>query len=235
MSDAKIQLSGGKVFDLLEPDPEMIDIESIAHSLSQLCRFTGHSSQFYSVAQHCVVVSRLVPAQLALQGLLHDAAEAFIGDVSTPLKQLLPDYKVIEVGIESAVAQRFRFTPPALAGPITDSVKHADKMALATERRDLGLPGNDEYWTGLPEPAAFAIVPLGPVEARMAFLARFAEIVLRPGQGQAPVREVGPGELVKSGETARLDPNRFETNQDRSERLAREEEEEDSDHWERIG
>jgi hypothetical protein len=218
VSDSRIQLSNGVLFDLLEPDPELIDIEVIAASLSKLCRFTGHSSAFYSVAQHCVVVSRLVPAELALHGLLHDASEAFVGDVATPLKALLPEYKAIEIGIELAIAERFGFDISY------STVKQADLTAMAMERRDLGLPGNDEYWQGLPAPAPWTIHPLVPEDARVAFLARFAEIHLRPGQGAVPAP------VVKQP-----DPKRFESNEDTSERLAREEEEQQYGEWEVIG
>lgn len=243
MSDARIQLANGVMFDLLEPDSELIEIEAIAHSLSQLCRFTGHSTDFYSVAQHCVVVSRLVPAELALDGLLHDGAEAFIGDVSTPLKRMLPQYRAIENNIEHTIGIRFGVFLKDMA-----PVKHADRTALATERRDLGLPGNDEYWDGLPEPAPWTIVPLGIVEARLAFLARFAEIVLRPGEGQAPAPDwnpvTGDMELVRPAADylnppqprEKLDPNRFDSNEDVSRRLAEAESEDDDDRkWDVVG
>lgn len=224
MTDARIQLSNGMLFDLLEPDPDLIDIEVIAHALSFLCRFTGHGSQFYSVAQHCVVVSRLVPAKLALHGLLHDAAEAFIGDVSTPLKALLPEYKEIEVGIELAIAEHFGMELDY------ETVKHADRVALSTERRDLGLPGNEAYWGDIPSPAPFAIVPLEPGAARMAFLARFVEIKLRPGQGQAPNLHGEP--FVGRGQP---DPRRFDNNEDVSRRLSEAEVEESKRPWEVVG
>lgn len=181
MSDTRIQLSNGVLFDLLQPDPELIDIEVIAHALSKLCRFTGHSRAFYSVAQHCVVVSRLVPAELALCGLLHDATEAFVGDMSTPLKALLPEYRAIEENIMDAIAERFNI--PLWRSP---EIKHADRVAMSTERRDLGLPGNNAYWGDIPPPAPWTIIPLEAYQARFAFLARFAEIVMRPGEDQAP-------------------------------------------------
>jgi len=100
----------GNKLDLLHPDPHLISIIDIAHALSNLCRFTGHTCTFYSVAQHSVhvakVVSKISPP-LTRAALLHDASEAYLGDVSTPLKQLLPDYIVLEVTWNTAIRQKF--------------------------------------------------------------------------------------------------------------------------------
>jgi len=79
----------GKRFDTLNPKPEDICIEDIAHALSMICRFGGHCRQFYSVAQHCLLVSCNLPVEAELWGLMHDAAEAYVGDVVTPIKRLL--------------------------------------------------------------------------------------------------------------------------------------------------
>lgn len=96
-----IDLWGGMKFDFCRIDCSPVRIETIAHSLSQICRFTGHTRHHYSVAQHSVLVSKLVDVDIALEGLMHDAAECLIGDVSSPLKSLLPDYKQIERVVES--------------------------------------------------------------------------------------------------------------------------------------
>jgi len=164
------------VFDLLEPNFMDVDIRDIAFSLSRLCRFTGHSSEFYSVAQHCIQVSFIVPKKLALQGLLHDASEAYIGDVSQPLKRALGRLApgalpIIEDRIHAAIAAKFR-----TQWPHDPRVKDADLRALATEVRDL-MPAA-AYWDEqqLPEPLPLTITPFSPKDAEKKYLERFREV-----------------------------------------------------------
>jgi len=161
----------GLHFNLLAPDPDLIEIEDIAHALSHLCRFTGHTRQFYSVAEHSVRVSCLVPPAYRLEALLHDAAEAYIGDVSSPLKALLPAYRGIEHNIDHAIRARF-----GLPLAQTHCVKQADLVMLATERRDL-MSNDDTPWEmpqGI-EPDALRIHPAISSYAARMFLQCFAE------------------------------------------------------------
>ena len=172
-----ILTSAGTYFHFLDPERSAIDIETIAHALAHICRFTGHTNTFYSVAQHSVLVSRLVPPEHALAGLLHDAAEAYLGDVSAPLKQLLPDYKAIESRVEAEVLRRF-----GLPAKLPPEVKEADRLALAIEQRAL-MPVHDNVWDCELHPdydrikTLIEIVPAQPVVARKLFMGRFRELL----------------------------------------------------------
>jgi hypothetical protein len=171
----EIMLSNGKYFNFLKPEEAEYDIEEIAHALSHICRFTGHCKYFYSVAQHSVLVSHLVPQQYAMMGLLHDAQEAFVSDMATPLKQMMPDYKALEKRIEKDIAQRFN-----LPFPFPPEIKQADIKALATEVRDL-LPGyaeRDHGWECIAhvEPHKGTIFPLSSYAAAQLFLKRYWDI-----------------------------------------------------------
>lgn len=167
-----IQTFSGKHFSLVEPRKDQIDIRDIARALSNICRYTGHLAQHYSVAQHSVLCSHLVEPAFALDALLHDAAEAYIGDISAPLKSLLPDYKRIEKNVEWVIARKFGVNTELPA-----EVKHADLVMLATERRDL-LGDDGTPWPILEgiEPARVRIEPWSADWAMTRFLQRFEEL-----------------------------------------------------------
>ena len=172
IEDPTIQLASGRFFHLLNPSPEEVFIEDIAAATSKLCRWTGHVTSYFSVAQHSFMVSYNVPEQDALWGLLHDATEAYMGDISRPLKKTLDILAPgllheFEKALMDAIAERFE-----LRGDMPSTVKHADNVLLATERRDL-MPHSVGGWPDLPEPLAGTIVPLDPPSAERQFLQRF--------------------------------------------------------------
>jgi hypothetical protein len=123
-----IQLYGGTWYDFTSPSP--VAIETLAHALCRINRFTGHTSSAlgYSVAQHSLNVMALLPRELQLQGLMHDAHEALVGDVAAPLKALLPDYRYIERRVEKYL--RMSFGLPVEFDPV---VKRADLWMLHAE------------------------------------------------------------------------------------------------------
>lgn len=172
-----ILLRSGRYFDFTQPETSGFSIGDIAHALARICRFTGQCSHFYSVAQHSVLVSRILPPNLQLAGLLHDAHEAFMGDVAAPLKMLLPDYRALEKRVEAAVLARFGFD-----GPLPVEVKEADLRLLYTEKRDL-MPKSGPDWPLPPgiTPLEHRISPKTPAEAEKEFLSRFQELQVMGG------------------------------------------------------
>jgi 5'-deoxynucleotidase YfbR-like HD superfamily hydrolase len=185
-ADTSIRTFTGRQFWPLNPHADEVNIEDIAHALSLICRFTGHTYALYSVADHSLRVSkkaeqlvlsrgrnvRLARAA-ALWGLLHDASEAYVCDVSSPVKgtagfgQL---YRQIEAGIMSAVAARFGLRLPQM-----EAVKEADRILLNTEKRDLMRDcDREDGLERLPE----RIFPLDPSTAEDEFLRRFEALTL---------------------------------------------------------
>lgn len=174
-----IQTYTGKRFWPLDPVAADLDIRDIAHALSQNCRWTGHCRDFYSVAQHCVYCSYVVPENLTLTALMHDASEAYLSDLSRPVKHSpeLVGYRDAERKLETIIAETFE-----LVFPYPPEVKQADNRMLYTERRDLlvgsvewttdrenvlGFEGNDR------QPYDFRITSWEPKEAEQLFLERF--------------------------------------------------------------
>lgn len=168
-----IQTRSGRCYPLLAPDPEDVVLDDIAYALASMPRFTGHAQRSawgfgYTIAQHSVHVSELVPAEDAFAGLMHDAAEAYVGDMSSPLKRCLPDFALVERLSYLAIARRF-----GLPLEMPESVKHADLVMLATEKRDLMVAG-PEPWLPLPDPRAERVEIWAADYAEGRFRARFA-------------------------------------------------------------
>lgn len=127
----------GRKFYPLDPRPEDIDLRDIAWALAHQCRYNGHCAFFYSVAEHSVLMSKTFEgAPLARQALLHDAAEAYIGDMIRPLKHSIPQFREIERQLEQAIFRRF-----GLPSGTDHLVKDADTAILADERNALFDPG----------------------------------------------------------------------------------------------
>lgn len=167
-----ILTTDGRYFDFTNPDPAAITLNAIARGLANTCRFGGQCRSFYSVAEHSIWVSRLVPPHLAVHGLLHDAAEAFIGDMPKPLKEMLPDYKRVEAQVEAVLFAQFGFIslPP--------EVKQIDRVMLATEQRQ--IMNNRDRWVVTDEPAEIVLECLLPEQAYRAFMCRALELELLP-------------------------------------------------------
>jgi hypothetical protein len=167
----RIMLQSGAWFDFLDPESSDFCIDDIAAGLSNTCRYAGQCTAFYSVAEHSLLVSE-VARDHAYAALMHDAAEAFIGDITRPLKQLLPDFKRIEVSVEQAIFKRF-----GVPRPMPKEVKAADLRVLAAEQAQI-MPRETSLWAfsdGI-EPAPITIRCLTPAEARAAFLVRYREL-----------------------------------------------------------
>lgn len=175
-----ISYKGNRLFPL-DLRPSDIDIEEIAHSLSNICRFGGHCREFYSVAQHSVLVADQFSVQhykpLKLCALLHDATESYCGDMVRPLKQNIPQFHRIESNIWSVIAARFDL-PRSIPRPI----QIEDARVLITEKRDL-LTHHEHQWEfpqcafpGL-EPLPDVIVPCSPKYACDMFLRAYESVV----------------------------------------------------------
>lgn len=178
-----IQLRSGRYVEPLNLDPSDVTIEDVAHSLSNQCRFSGHTSSFYSVAQHSVLVagscaSTGCDVETILWALLHDASEAYLVDLPRPIKHapgIGSFYRKAEVNAMNAVVVAFDLRgfemPP--------EVHAADVAVLAAERRDL-MPKGDETWAVLdgvrPYPSVRPIVPWSPESARALFLRQYASL-----------------------------------------------------------
>lgn len=182
MNDAWVQTYTGKRFVLASPDAAAVCIDDIAHSLSLQCRFNGHTREFYSVAQHSLLVASLLPGRAALYGLLHDASEAYTGDIVTPVKSTLrcgwrpfarTEAKLRRFLYETLI--RWPDDGPALT-QICKEVDCAGARLLVTEARDLLSP-SPAPWLPDARPLAERIVPLAPDEAERCFLLRYEALL----------------------------------------------------------
>jgi uncharacterized protein len=190
MSNAWIETFSGKRFHLLEPQPEDIDIVDIAHSSSLQCRWTGHCKHHYSIAQHAYYCSFLVPEPEALEALMHDSPEAYISDLSRPLKHYTPAgqaYRDVEDKIQAVIEKKFDLISLADC----KWVKIADNQMLHNEKQQLMNPEvawDDDWLKGQnaleKNGASFLIEQWSPGYAETMFLKRFKELYDRRNQCQ---------------------------------------------------
>lgn len=169
-----IQTYTGRQFWPVDPRPEDIDIEDIAHALSMLCRYGGHCLRFYSVAEHSVLMARHVDSRHAMSALLHDASEAFLVDVPRPIKGSLIGYREAEARIERAVAARF-----GIPATMPDAVKDADYRILTDEcRQNMAAP--PAKWSTEAEPLGVHLQYWAPHEAAVEFMSEYRRLIERP-------------------------------------------------------
>lgn len=157
--DASLQTFYGRRVSVMNPKESEIDIEDIGYSLAKQCRFNGHCSEFYSVAEHCVRGSELAEQMygrdVAREFLLHDATEAYLGDLIRPVKRMIPQFEDIEQGFWWVISKKF-----SLPYVHSKEVHYLDNVMVCWEKRDL-LP-NSEPWPNLPEISHLQLPKLHP-------------------------------------------------------------------------
>lgn len=145
----------GKYINVFDPNPDLICIEDIAHGLSMQCRFGGHTTHFYSVAQHSIEVSLMCSEPHELAGLLHDASEAYLLDIPRPIKKQLSGYKEVEGRLMKVIAEKFGFEYP-----LHKEVKRCDELALKDEWENIVLK----------RPSKPYLTMMTPIRAKECFL-----------------------------------------------------------------
>jgi uncharacterized protein len=175
--EAWITTTSNKQFVFENPSPESLDIKDIAHALSLICRFTGHCSRFYSVAEHSVRVSEWAEERFgkeyAREGLMHDSSEAYVTDVNGPLKRLIGEpYTRLEDKALVALGKKFNFSPIK-----SDAIRQCDGGLYLAERRDLFPPCDLPFITHTEkQPYPFVIWGWSPAEAKEKFLNRYEKV-----------------------------------------------------------
>jgi uncharacterized protein len=167
-----MQTFTGRAFWPLAPQPADIEPLDIAHALSLLCRYGGHVNRFYSVAEHCVLMSEAVAPEHALWALLHDATEAYMGDMVRPLKRQMPVYVAAEDVLMDVICSRFGLTPSCPA-----EVKQADNRILLSERAAL-MSATPLPWAAIEdlEPLPVKVEGWYPATAEARYLARLGAL-----------------------------------------------------------
>jgi hypothetical protein len=179
-----IQTYSGVQFWPFSPRVEDVRLEDIANGLALKCRFTGQCREFYSIAQHSVLVAQLLMTRGVMHGagmetrkaafraaLLHDAAEAYLPDIASPIKPAWEEFKAIESRVLRCIHKALDVWP---FPDVERSIKHCDNVLLATEARDLMGP-LPQRWAELPEPWGVTVTPVSPEAAKKLWLASWGE------------------------------------------------------------
>lgn len=184
-----MQTITNKEIDLLNPTEDKINIYDIAHGLHYLCRYNGQISKLYTVAQHSVHCAEYVQEKLkddtslteaekrslALKALLHDAHEAYLGDIVSPLKNVLPDYQKIENHLDDVISDKYNIPRGK-----PDIIEEADKVILAAELRDLFTDDSEGRRREIIQKFAYKypnkIKAESPIESLKMFMRKFLEI-----------------------------------------------------------
>ncbi len=175
--DACITTYTGKQFYPGDPDQNLINILDIAHALALTCRFAGHCRTFYSVAEHTKRLCDIVPIELKPLAVMHDAAEAYLLDVPSPLKDtVFKDYRKVEQNLCSLIFQKFDILP-VTEGMLAE-LKKAENRLVATEIRDL-MNNHDENYCLIGKPLPEAIIPVAWYKAEKQFLDVYYRYVVR--------------------------------------------------------
>lgn len=169
-----IQVHSGRAFWPLDPRPEEIEIEDIAHALAHQCRYSGHTSQFYSVAEHSYFLSYHVSMKNAFTALMHDASEAYLIDIPRPLKRYMVNYQQHESNLMKIIAEKFGFD-----WPLPAEVKIQDKRILINERQHFmripPMPWFNEVITPI---QGLDLYGWSSLRAKSMFLRRFSELTI---------------------------------------------------------
>lgn len=173
----EIETASGLSYNFNDPDPDSIRIQDVAHALSQLCRFNGHTFAYYSVAEHSVLVAELLeqvdyPPAIVKAGLLHDAQEAFTGDYPRPIKHLFTGFKELAAKADLAIGLALDVDPNDFH---SGAVKWADDLMLVHEANLLlkNGPGRPDR----PLPRGIEINCWEPREAKCRFLTKYLDLV----------------------------------------------------------
>ena len=190
-----LEMPDGTFFDPLNPDADLMQHEMLAVALGNMCRYGGLVYEFYSVAQHSVLVAALCPQDMPAQrmAILHDADEGFgLPDMPSPMKPNFKSYVDAQHRIGACVEARWGLDPAD-----HDRIKPADIQALITEKHRLKSMVNEDYWRDWArgvEPATWLkIVPLQPLQARALFLTAFNRVFVQQSTREPPAFRPGEG------------------------------------------